>query len=44
VTALDPRPEGYAHAAAIAAMLERAKLDHPEVEDGGAPSSEPDVD
>jgi hypothetical protein len=42
VTAIDPRPESYAHAAAIAAMLERAKQDRAELED--APSSEPDAD
>ena len=43
MTALDPRPESYAHAAAIAALLERAEQDHPELEDG-VPPSEPDAD
>jgi hypothetical protein len=43
VTVLDPRPESYAHALAIAAMLERATQDHPELEDTAA-SSEPDAD
>jgi hypothetical protein len=43
VTPLDPRPESYAHAAAIAAMLERSKQDHPELEDGVL-SSEPEAD
>ena len=41
---LDPRPETYAHAAAIAAMLERAQQEqHLEHEDG-ASSSKRDAD
>lgn len=43
MTALDPRPESYAHAAAIAALLEHAGQDQPELEDG-APPSDSDAD
>ena len=43
MNALDPVPESYAHATAIAAILARAQQDELELEDGRA-SSEPDAD